>query len=137
VTLKALKPKESDFEPQTLGEHILKRRLQLGLTQKEAARHLGTSSPITVLNWEKGKSEPPIESIPGIIGFLGHYPFPRPGNLSERLLATRRVMGWTIKEAARQLGVDEGTWGYWERTGRIPCKRHRGMVDALLFSQST
>jgi len=48
ITLKALKPKETDFEPQTLGEHVRKRRLELKLTQKQAAERLGVN-PWTVL----------------------------------------------------------------------------------------
>jgi len=75
ITLKALKPKETDFEPQTLGEHVRKRRLELGLTQSQAAEQLG-ASPWTVLNWEKGHTEPPIESMPAIIRFLGYDPLP-------------------------------------------------------------
>ena len=92
ITLKALKPKETDFEPQTLGEHVRKRRLDLRLTQKQAAERLGVS-PWTVLNWEKGRTEPPIESMPAIIRFLGYDPFPKPMNIPERLLAKRRAMG--------------------------------------------
>ena len=130
VTLKALKPKETDFEPQTLGEHIRKRRLQLGLTQKAAGELLGINS-WTVLNWEKGKTEPPVEAMPGIKGFLGYNPFPKPKSLSDRLLAVRRFKGWTIKEAARRLGVDEATWGHWEKTG-IPWKRHQAIVRTFL-----
>jgi hypothetical protein len=41
-------------------------------------------------------------------------------------------MGWTIKEAARQLGVDEGTWGEWERKGSIPWKWYQRMVEDFL-----
>ena len=37
VTLKGLIPKKTDFEPKTLGEHVRKRRLDLGLNQKQAA----------------------------------------------------------------------------------------------------
>ena len=85
-----------------------------------------------MLNWEKGKTEPPVESIADIMGFLGYDPFPEPKSLSERLLAVRRVKGWTIKEAARKLGVDEETWGGWERTGRIPWERYRAVVETFL-----
>ena len=135
VTLKALKPQQSDFEPQTLGEHIRKRRLQLRLTQEATGEQLGVNS-WTVLNWEKGKTQPPVESMPSIIGFLGYNPFPEPSDLSERLLATRRLMGWTIKEAAGQLGVDEGTWGEWESEGCIPWQRYRTMVETFLVQGS-
>ena len=131
LTLKALKPKETDFEPQTLGEHVRKRRLELRLTQKQAAERLGVN-PWTVLNWEKDHTEPPIESMPAIIRFLGYDPFPEPKSLVERLLAKRRAMGWSIKEAARQLGVDEGTWGDWERGGVILYRNHRLLVARLI-----
>jgi DNA-binding XRE family transcriptional regulator len=88
ITLKALKPKEADFEPQTLGEHVRKRRLELGPTQKHAAERLGVS-PWTVLNWEKDHAEAPIESIPAIIRFLGYDSFPEPKDIPERLAACR------------------------------------------------
>jgi transcriptional regulator with XRE-family HTH domain len=131
MTLKALKPKETDFVPQTLGEHVRKRRLELGLTQRQAAEPLGVN-PWTVLNWEKGHTEPPIESIPAILQFLGYDPFPKSKSIPERLLAKRRAMGWSIKEAARQLGVDEGTWGAWERGRVILSRNHRILVARLL-----
>ena len=131
ITLKALKPKETDFEPQTLGEHVRKRRLELRLTQKQAAERLGVN-PWTVLNWEKDHTEPPIESMPTIIRFLDYDPFPVAKNIPERLLATRRAMGWSIKEAAWQLGVDEGTWGAWEQGKTILFRRHRLLVARLV-----
>jgi transcriptional regulator with XRE-family HTH domain len=130
VTLKTLKPKEFDFEPSSLGEHVRKRRGELGLSQKMTAKRLGVSWS-TALNWETGTTEPLIESIPAIIAFFGYDPFPKPTSPSEQLAAVRRAMGWTVKEAARQLGVDSGTWGRWEKTG-IPWKRHRAIVDAFL-----
>ena len=131
ITLKALKPKETDFEPQTLGEHIRKQRLELGLTQKQAADRLRVTS-FTVLNWEKGHTEPPIETVPAILRFLGYDPFPQPQNLPKRLLAKRRVMGWSIRQAARQLGVDPGTWSDWERGETILYRKHRVLVAQLV-----
>jgi DNA-binding transcriptional regulator YiaG len=86
ITLKALKPKETDLEPQTLGEHVRKRRLELELTQKQAAERLGVKL-WTVLNWEKRHTEPPIESMPAIIRFLGYDPFANQKSIPERLLA--------------------------------------------------
>ena len=85
-----------------------------------------------MLNWEKGKTEPPVEAMPGIIGFLGYDPFPKPKSLSERLLAVRRFKGWTIKEAARRLGVDEATWGAWERKETVLFRKHRELIGRLL-----
>jgi transcriptional regulator with XRE-family HTH domain len=134
VALKALKPKESDFEPRSLGEHVRKRRGELRSSQKAMAERLGVSWS-TVLNWETGRTEPLIESIAAIIEFLGYDPFPKPTSHSEQLAALRRVKGWTVKEAARQLGIDSGTWSRWEKTG-IPWKRHRRMVEVFLKALS-
>jgi transcriptional regulator with XRE-family HTH domain len=130
VTLKCLKPKEPDFTPETLGEHVRKRRLEFGLTQKEAGDRMGATA-VTVLHWEKGKTQPLVESIPAIIAFLDSDPFPPPTSLSEQLAAVRRKMGWSIKQAARHLGVDPGTWGRWEKMG-IPWTRHQRMVAAFV-----
>ena len=80
--------------------HVGKRRLELQLTQNQAAERLAVK-PWTVLNWEKDHTEPPIESMPAIIRFLDYDPFPEPTTIPERLLAKRRAMGWSIKEAAR------------------------------------
>jgi transcriptional regulator with XRE-family HTH domain len=131
VTLKCLKPKETDFTPERLGEHLRKRRLNLGLSQAQAAAQIGFSSN-TVLNWEKGHNEPLVEAIPRIVQFLGYDPIPAPVTLSERMRAKRRRMGWTISEAADALGVDETTWGDWERTGIVPWKRYKAMLDRFL-----
>ncbi len=89
-------------------------------------------NPWTILNWEKGHTEPPVEAVPWIVAFLGYDPFPEPQGLPERLLAKRRAMGWSIRKAARELGVDEGTWGAWERGETILFRTHRARVATLL-----
>ncbi len=43
IHLKCRKPKDYADEPQTLGEHVKKRRLLLGLTQKQSAHLLGVN----------------------------------------------------------------------------------------------
>lgn len=73
VCLKSLRKKPFDFEPKTLGEQIKKRRLELGLSQKEVGDMLGVTS-FTVLNWEKGKTEPLPQFVSKIILFLGNDP---------------------------------------------------------------
>jgi len=95
ITLKALRLKETDFDPQTLGEHVRKRRLALRLTQKQAVERLGVN-PWTVLNCEKDHTEVPIESMPAIIiRFLGFDPLQGPTTIPRRLKAKRREPGWT------------------------------------------
>jgi transcriptional regulator with XRE-family HTH domain len=124
-------PKPYDFEPKFLGEHVRKRRLEKGQMQKEAATELGVN-PWTVLNWEKGHTEPPIGTIPAILQYLGYDPFPEPLNLPEQLLAKRRQEGWSIKVAAKSVGVDPCTWGDWERGQMILYHQHRIRVASLL-----
>jgi len=59
TSLKSLisKEYEYEFESKTLGEHILKRRLFLNLTQAELSEQFSVTS-FTVCNWEKGKTAP-------------------------------------------------------------------------------
>jgi DNA-binding transcriptional regulator YiaG len=55
-----------------------------------------------------------VRSFPAIFGFLGYDPFPAPTTVSEKIAAKRRELGWSIKEAAKRIGVDEGTFSRWE-----------------------
>ena len=124
-------PKEYDFEPISVGDHIRKKRLQLGLLQREVAELLEVS-PWTVMNWEKGRTEPPVSSVSAILEFLGYDPYPEPKTVSERLLAKRRVLGWSIREAAKYAGVDPGTWGRWESGRTVLYRQHRELVARFL-----
>jgi transcriptional regulator with XRE-family HTH domain len=124
-------PKPYDFIPTTLGEHIRRRRLEIGLTQKEAANKLEVN-PWTILNWEKGHTKPPIAVIPAITEFLGYDPFLEPKTLPQHLLARRRAMGWSIEQAAEVMGVDPGSWSKWERGQTILYRRHRIQVASFL-----
>lgn len=131
VRLKAPKPKLFLDAPKTLGDHIKRARALRDLTQKEAADLIGVD-PVTVLNWEKERTEPPIAVFPAILRFLGYDPYPAAKTLPERMRALRRVHGWPIREAAHRLGVDEGTWGQWERGTPIVWKRYLALVNAFL-----
>ena len=58
----------------TIGDHIRKKRLDLGLLQKEVAQHVGVDTN-SVTNWEKGHTSPRLHIIPRIMEFLGYVPF--------------------------------------------------------------
>lgn len=131
IKLKCLIRRGPEEAPQTLGEHIRRRRLELGLSQRIAAGQLGANS-WTVLNWEKNRTKPSIGAMPRILAWLGYDPFPEAKTLSERMLAARRAMGWTISRAARRLGVDPTVWGAWERSGRVPWKRYERLLERFL-----
>jgi DNA-binding XRE family transcriptional regulator len=92
--------------PRSIGEHILKRRCELELFQKDVGRQIDVSAR-TIMNWEKSKAEPGIQYYPTILAFLGYDPFPEPGTLGEKIIAWRRQNGVTRKDLARQLNIDE------------------------------
>jgi len=99
--------------------------------KKEAARRLGVT-PQTIRHWKIEKTRPPMERIPAILRFLGYDPFPEPKSIPEQLLAKRRARGWSIRQAARELGVDPCTWGDWEQGRVILYRNHRVLVARLL-----
>jgi transcriptional regulator with XRE-family HTH domain len=108
VTLQALKPKAPGY-PQaakTLGEHVRKRRMDLGLIQAEAAVQIGVSAA-SVWYWEKRRREPEIAHLPGIIAFLGYDPRPPGRTLAERLVRFREARGWSQERLAAELAVTE------------------------------
>ena len=119
-------------ELNTLGDHIRKRRLDLGLTQCEVAEKLGVTES-TVWNWEASHSSPQLRFIPRIIAFLGYSPYDtESGTFSKRIIACRRVMGLTQKELARRLDIDPSTLGRWETGRGQPSKKHDESLEDFL-----
>jgi DNA-binding XRE family transcriptional regulator len=109
------KPTKIPQNPKTLGEHIKKRRLELGLFQAQMAGIIGVDES-TVTNWEKENTKPMLWAIPRIIEFLGYEPTLRSNlTLGEEIRVYRYKRGIPQKELARQLGVDPTTLGRWER----------------------
>lgn len=132
ASLKSLIPNAYDFLPKTFGDHILKRRLFLNLTQPELAEQFSVTS-FTICNWETEKTVPRISQIPALIKFLGYDPTSAiPNTISEQLLCKRREQGWTQKIAARNIGVDPCTWSSWECGGTIMTHKHRRLVASFL-----
>ena len=132
VTLKCLKPRETDFEPKTIGEHIKKRRLLLKLTQKALAGILKVSQ-FSVINWEGGDFQPSnVFTLHRVIEFLGYDPLPEGQTIPEQLRAKRRQMGWDQRELAEHFKVDRCTVTDWELGGTIMMRSHRTMVARFL-----
>jgi transcriptional regulator with XRE-family HTH domain len=129
IRLKALKPKETDLEPRTLGQHVRYARRARGLSQREAGTLIRVSA-FTILNWETGKSEPRFKDIPAILQFLGYDPLSAPTTLAEHLLTIRRQNGWSITTVAKRIGLDPATWAGWEAGKAICHERHRKILRA-------
>jgi len=126
-----LKPKPYSEHPETIGEHIRKKRSELGLLQQEIAPLFGVSE-FTVTHWETDRYQPATKYLPAIISFLGYDPRPAAASPGERLQRQRTKRGWSIQQAADVVGVDAGTWGRWEAGGTVQQKRHRAIVRQLI-----
>ena len=65
-------PKEFTQEAITLGDHLRRRRLELGLYQKDVAVRIGVTAS-TIWNWEHGWTIGK-RFVPLIVDFLGYRP---------------------------------------------------------------
>jgi DNA-binding XRE family transcriptional regulator len=92
VTLKSLRQRYFSGIPQTLGEHLKKRRKELGLLQREAATQMGISRK-TCTSWEKDKTTPMAANFRMVVVFLGYDPTPKPKPVADRMYAPARRPG--------------------------------------------
>jgi DNA-binding XRE family transcriptional regulator len=78
VRLSGKKPKDKAYPKavKTIGDAIRKRRLDLGLLQKDAAKIIGCDKT-TILNWERGHTHPSANRIPQVVIFLAHNRVPK------------------------------------------------------------
>ena len=114
-----------------IGDHLRKRRLDLGLLQREVAERLGVTES-TVTNWELNRTKPAFWFLPGIIRFLGYTPWAADGSIGDRMLAYRRERALSQAAFAQVLSVDHGTLGRWERGLRRPNGKYAHLVELLL-----
>lgn len=134
LTLKVLRKKEYSEIPETLGQHLKKRRKELGLLQREVAKQMGIAVE-TLINWEKGRTAPVPAQFKPVVGFLGDDPSPSPSTLAERVQARRRALGITFDQLAQHLGWDVGTLTrYLNGTWRMPVARG-DLLEAFLTAQ--
>ena len=128
---RARRPEVAALERDTLCSKLKRKRLELGLRQKDVAPRLGISHK-TLVDWERDQATPEVAYYPAIVTFLGSEPWAKPGTFGEKLRAERYRRGWSIAHVAARLGVDEGTFGGWERGTRKPLRRSRRVCDRFL-----
>ena len=124
------KPKHFQYaqELRTLGDHLRKRRLELGLFQKHLAEQIEVDET-TIYNWERNATSPQIHQLPAVIYFLGYNPLPVPETLSDTLRSVRKLQGLTQKEMARRLGIDPTTLARWETGKSRPSRKLLRMTE--------
>jgi DNA-binding XRE family transcriptional regulator len=103
---------------ETVGDHVRKRRLDLGLAQNEAAKIMGVNEA-TIVNCENNHTQPRINHTAGVVRFLGYSPFVD-RDMTGRLVNGRRTACLTQRALARLLRVDPSTLAQWERGERQP-----------------
>ena len=108
-------------ELNSIGDHLLRRRLVLKLLQREVAEQIGVDKT-SVANWEGNRTNPGFEYMPPIIRFLGYNPFPRATGWADRLVQCRTILGLSQQQAAQRIGVDQCTLARWERGEREPTR---------------
>lgn len=101
-------PRGYPREVRTLGDHIRKKRLDLGLWQRTLAERLGVREE-TLAIWERGQTKPLPRHHGAVVRFLGYDPEPAEGSLGSLVRARRRALGLSQAELASRLGLDEGT----------------------------
>lgn len=134
MSLKAPKPKSPSYPNvlNTLGNHIRKKRLELGLFQREVAKQIGVNE-ITIYNWERQRTAPTLSSIPKALKFLGYEPLNTDSqDLGQKLRTFRRLRGLTQKTLAKRLGVDPTTLARWESEKSRPSGNLMGRIRLLL-----
>ena len=117
-------------ELRTWGDHLRRRRLDLGLRQEDVAREAGVHRN-TLQTWEQNLAQPAVCLLPRLIQFLGYAPLEPARSLGKRLSRARRALGLTQRQFAEVLGVGRASVDSWE-TGRRPSKRSRARIGQLL-----
>lgn len=133
ITLTRAKPKPYKEHPASLSEHLRKRRIELDLGQREVALRLGTNE-WTYRYWERPGKSPKVRFLPGIIAFLGYYPYPEPTTLGKRLLKQRRLLGYSHEQMAKLLSVNEATYRHWENGRCQPSSANLRLIERLCGS---
>jgi DNA-binding XRE family transcriptional regulator len=121
--------------PITVGEHIRKKRMDLGLLQREVAEIIGVTES-SIWNWEHG-TEPELQYNPKIIRFLGYIPFDRPDGTVGRLAWYKRTNGLTLNELGQQMQRHPDQLQEWLSGTRIPFRKSQERIELFLENQET
>lgn len=117
----------------TLGDHVLKRRLDLQLDRQQTAEIIGTDK-CSIANWEHNRSGPRARYLPKIIDFLGYTPKDlfTTNTFGEKIRVYRQIHGLTQKQMANKIGIDEGTIRYLEKEKHKPRKKLITKITAYI-----
>ncbi|WP_373417364.1 helix-turn-helix domain-containing protein [Mucilaginibacter phenanthrenivorans] len=116
--------------PQTLGEHIKKRRIEANILQKDVAAIIGVSED-SVTYWENERSAPQVQHYPNIIRFLGYYPFDHETkSIAGKLKQVRYCLGLSFEACGELFLVHSTTIRSWEMKRNPPSKPTQLLITA-------
>ena len=100
--------------PTTIGEHLIKRRMDLNWSKRDVSRYLGIGFN-TLYTWESGRHTPYITYLGRIREFLGYsvWHFDTT-TLSGRILEYRHRHGLTAEQFGKLVGVSISAVRSWE-----------------------
>jgi transcriptional regulator with XRE-family HTH domain len=124
-------PKELTEDPITLGDHLRRRRIELGLYQKDVAEQIGVTTS-TIWNWENNWSSVTLRCMPKVIEFLGYNPVPWPDNLVDKLGWYKQVKGLTLEQLGAEMNRDPEQLADWLTGRHNPCRRNREEINEFL-----
>lgn len=118
------------MNPITISDFLRKRRIDLGLKQRDVAALLNVNVA-SIRNWEGNWRQPHISELPKIIAFIGCCPYNAALPLHERLVLWRGYNGLTQREMAEIIGIDPTTLARLEG-GHIRNRKNRtGYIHRL------
>ncbi len=141
LKLKSPKPFDRAYptELRSIGDHVRKRRLDLGLLQREVALQIGVDET-TVFNWEAGTATPSLRALPAVIRFLGYDPprIPDAADWGGLVRYLRQRHGLSMDALAELLSVDPTTVRGWEQGEHKPQPRlYARLVEVLGLPAAT
>lgn len=113
-----------------MGDHIRKHRLDLGLTQDEAAKRIGAHRN-TLSEWETTGRPPDDKHLGRIYAFLGYRPDPIPTAFPEKVKYWRQSLGMSQIQLSRAIGLNHSAVRDWEE-GTAPKKRSLERLKVFL-----
>jgi len=118
-------------EPVTLGDHLRRRRLKLGLYQKDVAIQIGVTAS-TIWNWENGWSSIALGCMSKAIAFLGHNPISCPEDLIVSLACYKQVNGLPLEELGAEMSRDPEQLPDWLSGRHQPNRKNREAIEIFL-----
>lgn len=112
--------------------------MDLGLLQKEVAAKLGVTL-YTIIHWEKGYHQPPINRLARVYDFLGYclLDITKPGKgIGKGIRKWREGLGLSLRELALGAKVDESKLWQWEEGRRKPWPVSVKRIEMFLATEA-